>query len=85
MSNGDGTVTAPPSGTVFAWHQAATTYTVTASAYQNEEVDSRSGTETGAAAVQTVKTGTGSRAGKATWGGVFVAPVLGVIFRYIKG
>lgn len=39
LSNGDGTVTAPPSGTVFTWHQSATTYTVSARGYQGDHSD----------------------------------------------
>jgi len=42
LSNVDGTVTAPPSGTVLTWSQASSTYTVTATGYDQKAVASQS-------------------------------------------
>jgi len=42
LSNVDGTVTAPPSGTVVVWSQSSTTWTVTATGYDAKAVASQS-------------------------------------------
>lgn len=42
LHNIAGTVTAPPSGTVFTWSQASTTWTVAATGYNAEAVASQS-------------------------------------------
>lgn len=81
LSNGDGTVTAPPSGTVFVWSQASATYTVTASGYQSSGTGSS--IATGAGAVQTTTTSAAAagegRAGIVSLGVAFVGAVLGVM------
>jgi hypothetical protein len=83
LSNGDGTVTAPPSGTVFVWSQASATYTVTASGYQSSGAG-RS-IATGAGAVQTTTSAAAAtaagegRAGIVSLGVAFVGAVLGVM------
>ncbi|RMJ26319.1 hypothetical protein PHISP_02805 [Aspergillus sp. HF37] len=79
LSNGGGTVTAPPSGTVFVWSQASATYTVTASGYQS--TGTGSSVATGAGAVQTTTTSAGDerRDGIVSLGVAFVGAVLGVM------
>lgn len=87
LSNGDGTVTAPPSGTVFVWSQASATYTVTASGYQSSgtgsSITTGAGavqTTTSAAAVAAVAAAAGEgRAGIVSLGVAFVGAVLGVM------
>ncbi|KAJ6043526.1 uncharacterized protein N7446_001724 [Penicillium canescens] len=65
LHNVGGTVTAPPSGTVLTWSQSSTTYTVTATGYDQKAVASQSeyratATETGDAfATQTDTNGAG--------------------------
>ncbi|KAJ5247011.1 hypothetical protein N7468_001994 [Penicillium chermesinum] len=62
LSNLPGTVTAPPSGTVLTWSQSSTTYTVTATGYDQKAVASQSeyratATSTDAFATQTSTNG----------------------------
>lgn len=62
MSNVGGTVTAPPGGTVITWSQSSTTWTVTATGYDQKAVASQSdsqatATGTDASATQTSTSG----------------------------
>jgi hypothetical protein len=83
LSDVDGTVTAPPSGTVLTWSQASSTYTVTATGYDQKAVASQSeyrATATGDAPFAT-QTANNVAGGRARNGGL--GAVVGAVFAVV--
>ncbi|KAJ5092182.1 hypothetical protein NUU61_007052 [Penicillium alfredii] len=71
LHNIEGTVTAPPSGTVLTWSQSSTTHTVTATGYDKKAVASQSefrATATGAEALFPSQTNSNGAGGLRPWG-----------------
>lgn len=61
LYNTGGSLTVPPSGKVFTWHQSTATFTVTAASYNGKNVQAAGTTVAGVAATGTVDaTGSGN-------------------------
>ncbi|KAJ5088199.1 hypothetical protein N7456_011815 [Penicillium angulare] len=76
LTNVDGTVSAPPSGTVITWSQSSTTWTVTATGYDEKAVASQS--EYRATATGTDAFATQTSAGASSNAGCVVKPIGGL-------
>ncbi|KAJ5825752.1 hypothetical protein N7474_002890 [Penicillium riverlandense] len=79
LSNVAGTVTAPPSGTIITWSQSSTTWTITASGYNEKAVAQQSQFRATATGTDAFATQTGTNAAAGTMPTDMVAALGGVL------